>query len=289
MSLGEDEPGSEARGSVAADHGFANSQPPGSLADGKRRARRLTYVPLAAMDLVDRRQFLGRSAIALGAATIAGLGWPEFLREARAAAPGLGSERARTYGSLVAALDRVPGTQVDASRTDEALRTFRGWYGRQRPEVQQHADVVLDMIERGPSGAGFSDLSPDAARALLRSWLTERTKLEREFEAKVEDDGRDYPYKQGSKEDFEAFLREEARRINENRAAIRGREGRDALELDDETGLQRYQPPPDPDGPRGAWPEADLATPESRRRYLATVGLAFGSMPFYEDGESAPP
>lgn len=231
-----------------------------------------------------RRSLLERGG-AFSVAVIAAWGWPEFLAAAEAATPGLTAAREATLRALIAAAAEAPGTLVKTDRADEAVAAVRRWYAGLADDERRGVERVLDLIEAGPSDRALSQKTARAAREYLKVLAGARSKEERAFEAGVKDVRTGEPSSSGVA--FRAFLDSRALELRDRAQAIRRDYGPEALELDPETGLTRYQPPINGEVPQRDWPE-ELSIPEGRQRFLASAAVSLAALAFYPPRADVP-
>src|SRR5437868_316466 len=92
-----------------------------------------------------RRQFVGRSGVAVGVLGLSSVGWPaERLASALASSSALTPARAATYAALVDALALAPEAGVvDPGQSRAAMEA---WYAAAPGPTRDYIDAVLDSL-----------------------------------------------------------------------------------------------------------------------------------------------
>ena len=119
------------------------------------------------MSPLDRRSFLVRSGLLLGAAAAGGgvLGAPATARPTAR----LAGWRRETYIALVGAVAATQSPHLGTSYAEAAAERFAGWYRAGAPHLRAGVDALLDAVEKGEPG-GFSAASRSRRLSSLRRW-----------------------------------------------------------------------------------------------------------------------
>lgn len=140
---------------------------PGSASPGELPAR---DSPACRPQPTTRRLFLRRAGTVAGAIGIVGA--PAVATTAVASEQGVLTSRRRSiYTALVEAVGSVPGTLVDASRSEQAARALASHYRQASPHTREEIDSTLDAIEEGRAVGSFSRSRVAERLALLRADL----------------------------------------------------------------------------------------------------------------------
>lgn len=124
------------------------------------------------MDRFTRRRFVRHGATLAGAASATALlgGTPLGRAIAASATGALSQARRKTYAAVVEAVALAKQSGVSAANLDATTARFEALYRRGEPGFRSAVENVLDHVEQGAGGEGFSALSPRQRLAVLREW-----------------------------------------------------------------------------------------------------------------------